>query len=716
MSGEEEELTWCTISDEEQEKCQDLAKAVQEKFSDFFASRITWNKPRFSYKIGCQRAVSKEECMEYLDQGIADLVSLDPGEVFLGGRYMSLVPIMQELMQGDIDHFYAVAVVKRGDLRDVHTLHDLRDKKACFAGVGSLASWSLPISILMDRRVLEIVDCNNHVKSASEFFGTSCAVNALDDKFNPLGDNSNKLCEICAESGEGHGQYCSSGDPFAGYEGALQCLRDKGDIAFLKHSTVELVAEVPESGQEDPDVCDYDVTPTCEAARLLRTDTPDRIDPLTGRHPFDLFSSAYRYNKKHNLLFEDKTRKFLRIPVPQQSYKDYLKDSLDHILRVRHCPVPSMRLCVVSDHELSKCIRMMTALRAQLLQPELSCFKGHDSVDCMKAIARSEADVAVVDAGDVYTAGKNYELIPVLVEQYNLDTPEYYAVAVTWEEDPDTDILYLKGRYTCHSGIMHAAGWVLPMAYLINNDRIRPYGCDSIRAAAEFFSKSCVPGVSSSDYNFGKTWNNLCDLCHGASHAFCSRDPSEDFFGHTGAFRCLVEGGGNVAFVKHTTVLENTDGKRRQFWARNQINTDFQLLCRNGKRVPVQEYEHCNLGKVKGNAVITRGGSAFNQTQVDAFLNLFIYAQSFYGLKFGDDFSFKMFSSEEPYADLIFQDATQQLVVVPEEERDYESFLGEEFLHAMRTVNCRAGRSVLPPILSVIILPSITSFMLRALL
>ena len=54
-TGEEEELTWCTISDEEQEKCEDLAKAVKEKFSDFFTSRITWNKPRISYNIGCQK-------------------------------------------------------------------------------------------------------------------------------------------------------------------------------------------------------------------------------------------------------------------------------------------------------------------------------------------------------------------------------------------------------------------------------------------------------------------------------------------------------------------------------------------------------------------------------------------------------------------------------------------------------------------------------------
>lgn len=52
----------------------------------------------------------------------------------------------------------------------------------------------------------------------------------------------------------------------------------------------------------------------------------------------------------------------------------------------------------------------------------------------------------------------------------------------------------------------------------------------------------------------------------------------------------------------------------------------------------MKEYKRCNLGKVKANAVVTRGGEAYNQTQLNAYINLFVYAQQFYGRKYKSDF------------------------------------------------------------------------------
>ncbi len=172
------------------------------------------------------------------------------------------------------------------------------------------------------------------------------------------------------------------------------------------------------------------------------------------------------------------------------------------------------------------------------------------------------------------------------------------------------------------------------MAHLLANERIRSYGCDSIQSAASFFTKACVPGAMNQEYQPpGVSFPHMCDLCHGTSFRFCRRDHSEDYFGNTGAFRCLVEGGGHVAFVRHATVLENTDGKSREYWSRNQLSRDYELLCRDGQRAPVSDYARCNLGKVKANAMVARGGRGYNKTEIDAFINVFMYAQQFYGLK-----------------------------------------------------------------------------------
>ena len=261
-----------------------------------------------------------------------------------------------------------------------------------------------------------------------------------------------------------------------------------------------------------------------------------------------------------------------------------------------------------------------------------------------------------------------------------------------------SELIYLKRKNTCHTGVGHGAGWVIPLAWLIGNERVRDYGCDSVRAAAEYFSKSCAPGAQSLEFQNRydpKYWeySHLCDLCHGTGNGYCKRNHMEDYYGNTGAFRCLVEGGGNVAFVKHTTVHENCDGKRKEWWARNQLTSDYELLCRDGTRASARDYKKCYLGRVKANAVVTN--PTFSPEKIDAFINLFKYAQQFYGQKVPDEFSFSMFMSEPPFADLIFQDATQQLVVIPPEQRDYTKYLDREFLKAYTTVECRSSGSIM---------------------
>lgn len=74
--------------------------------------------------------------MQYLDKSEADVTTLDPGNVFVGGRYHSLLPIMQEVYTNNQAFYYSVAVVKRFGMPEFTRLADLRGKKACFPGVG----------------------------------------------------------------------------------------------------------------------------------------------------------------------------------------------------------------------------------------------------------------------------------------------------------------------------------------------------------------------------------------------------------------------------------------------------------------------------------------------------------------------------------------------------------------------------------------------------
>ena len=229
------DLVFCNLSEEEYMKCMDLATATSRDQMQDDRTFGSYYRP-----VRCtQPYQSTEDCMKEMDlakEEAPSVMVVDAGDVFVGGRYHSLVPVLREVYENNRDYYHAVAVIKRGSLPDVRTLSDLRGKHACFAGVGTQAGWTIPLYNMLTKGFMPVSDCNNYVKSTSDFFAESCAVNTLTERYNPLGDNSNKLCELCG-SGE-PGVRCTVKDPYAGFQGALRCLMDRGDIAFVKHNSV----------------------------------------------------------------------------------------------------------------------------------------------------------------------------------------------------------------------------------------------------------------------------------------------------------------------------------------------------------------------------------------------------------------------------------------------------------------------------------------------
>ncbi len=50
-----------------------------------------------------------------------------------------------------------------------------------------------------------------------------------------------------------------------------------------------------------------------------------------------------------------------------------------------------------------------------------------------------------------------------------------------------------------------------------------------------------------------------------------------------------------------------------------------------------------------------------------------------------------MFYSIPPYHDLIFQDATRQLQIIPPDKRRYDLYLGGDFMRARRITDCESA-------------------------
>uniref|UniRef100_A0A4W2GWE4 Serotransferrin n=1 Tax=Bos indicus x Bos taurus TaxID=30522 RepID=A0A4W2GWE4_BOBOX len=329
-------------------------------------------------------------------------------------------------------------------------------------------------------------------------------------------------------------------------------------------------------------------------------------------------------------------------------------------------PERTVRWCTISTHEANKCASFReNVLRILESGPFVSCVKKTSHMDCIKAISNNEADAVTLDGGLVYEAGlKPNNLKPVVAEFHGTkDNPQthYYAVAVV-KKGTDFKLNELKGKKSCHTGLGRSAGWNIPMGRLYKE---LPDPQESIqRAAANFFSASCVPCADQSSFP------KLCQLCAGKGTDKCACSNHEPYFGYSGAFKCLMEGAGDVAFVKHSTVFDNLPNP--------EDRKNYELLCGDNTRKSVDNYQECYLAMVPSHAVVARtvGGKE------DVIWELLNHAQEHFGKDKPDNF--QLFQS--PHGkDLLFKDSADGFLKIPS-KMDFELYLGYEYVTALQNL------------------------------
>jgi hypothetical protein len=79
-----------------------------------------------------------------------------------------------------------------------------------------------------------------------------------------------------------------------------------------------------------------------------------------------------------------------------------------------------VRWCNVNEREYAKCIAWASALSASnITSSSLACIAGLDKFDCYRKIFNDEADLMTADSGEIYTAGRYYNLVPIANELYS---------------------------------------------------------------------------------------------------------------------------------------------------------------------------------------------------------------------------------------------------------------------------------------------------------
>ena len=153
----------------------------------------------------------------------------------------------------------------------------------------------------------------------------------------------------------------------------------------------------------------------------------------------------------------------------------------------------------------------------------------------LEALRFGHADIAILDGGSAWLGWQQYGLDVIAADQKSDGSTYYTPQAWVLNNSSIQTLEDLSGVDSCHTGWLKSAGMLMPMGYMIGEGIVEVSGdeneIDSLRSTIEnHFGNATIP--SSGDL----------------------------YYGYDGAFRCMTEERGDVAFTKSTSYEDHCEG------------------------------------------------------------------------------------------------------------------------------------------------------------
>ncbi|XP_016986614.1 transferrin [Drosophila rhopaloa] len=394
----------------------------------------------------CVAGRDRVDCLELIEQRKADVLATEPEDMYIAYHrknedYRVVSEIRTQQDKEAPFRYEGIILVKKDS--PIRTLQQLHGAKSCHTGFGRNVGYKIPITKLKNTHILkvsadpEISATERELKSLSEFFTQSCLVGTYSthpDTDRLLKKKYSNLCALCEKP-----EQCNYPDKFSGYDGAIRCLdKGQGEVAFSKVQYIKKYFGLPGAGPDappaegNPDGFEYlcedgtrrPVTgPACSWAQRpwsgyisneKAVHNTEQLHQLQTRLERFFANGLQAQNKdaaahlliQPNAVYHSKDAAIdPKVYLERAGYKDVIERDGSAIRKIR--------LCAQGDDEFAKCQALHQAAYARDARPELECVQ---STDCVVALSKKEADLAVVAASGYADARRN-QLQPLVYEQ-----------------------------------------------------------------------------------------------------------------------------------------------------------------------------------------------------------------------------------------------------------------------------------------------------------